>query len=405
MKILAITVGGEPAPVMNAIRSVKPDFCILFASTAPKGGSKRQLLETTEKGPPILEQVGLSEDEFSIVELEDPDDLDLCFQQMVQAMESAAARLSPTQAIADYTGGTKSMAAALVVAALHRGWQLELVTGPRQDLVKVTSGTESAVAVLPSSIRLRELEREAEILFNSHNFAALAGLVEQALQAGNLPSEARNRLQRLLVVTRSFRLWDNFQYKEALEVMRPVASCCPNHAETLARIVGKDVPGYALISDMLGSALRRAQAGLFDDAVLRLYRAVEMLAQIQLRTKHGLDTSALELAKIPEPLRSEFEGRGREKATAGLLDSYRILAAKKDPLGKLFESGWDSRLKDLMGLRNRLLIIHGLEPISKDGWEKAKGITFGFMEEAARALGIKLEPVRFPEFQEVTHWE
>ncbi len=401
MKVLAITVGGEPAPILNAIRSGKPDYVLFLASTSPKGGSKRQLLETTDKGPPIVKEAHLEEGSFEIVDLPDPDDMDMCFQLMIEAMEAATARLSPTRKIADYTGGTKTMSAALVIAALHLGWQLELVTGPRKDTIKVISGTESPVAVMLASVRFYQLEREAEILFDSHDFRALEELLEHGLKTPPpLPSDKRTRVQNFLVLSRAFRLWDNFQYEEALEVIRAVARCCPKHVETLAQIVGKETPSYKLVSDLLGSAMRRAENGLFDDALLRLYRAVEILAQLRLLREYNLDTGEFDPTQIPEPLREEFIGQVKEKgkATAGLLDSYRILDSLCDPLGELFAERWEKRLRELMGYRNRSFLTHGLSPIGEEEWEKAKELAFGFVQEAAEILALDLKPVRFPKF-------
>ena len=404
MKVLAITVGGSPDPIVNAIRSGNPDYVLFFASTSPNGGSKRQLLETTEQGPPITQRADLNDDSFEIIDVPDPDDMDTCFQLMIEAMETATERLSPAQRIADYTGGTKTMSAALVIAALHLGWQLELVTGPRKDTVKVISGTESPVAVMPASVRFYQLEHEAKILFDSHAFRALEDLLENGLKIPPpLPSKKRAWAQNLLVLSRAFRLWDNFQYEEALEVIRPVARCCPSHVETLAQIVGKETPSYKLVSDLIGSAMRRAENGLLDDAVLRLYRAVELLAQIRLLREHGLDTGKLDISKIPVPLRQEFMERATKEGqiSAGLLDSYRILASLDDPLGKLFAEKWEMKLKDLMQYRNKSFLTHGLKPIGKEEWKRAKELALGFIEEAATVSKLKLDPVVFPKFREL----
>lgn len=403
MKLLAITVGGEPAPVLCAIREGKPDFVLFFASTFPNGGSSRLLRERTDKGPPLIEQAGLSSSQFEIVELDDHDDLDTCFRQMTEAMETAAKRLSPQSKVANYTGGTKTMCASLVVAASYLGWKLELVTGPRDNLRTVTPGAESLMAVVSPSIKVSNLEAQAKLLFDASDYAALEELLGQALREWNLPGDERNKITALRTLARAFKLWDNFQYESALEVLRTVANFCPKHVSDLAMIVGKDKPGYKRVSDILGSALRRADQGLYDDAVIRLYRAVEILAQLRLLREHELDTGNLDLDRIPEPLKGELRtrSRGRTPVTAGLFDSYRILAALGDPLGHLFANGWDKRLKNLMLLRNKSLLTHGLRPISRDDWEKAKTITMQFMEAAQECLKASLTPIVFLKWEDI----
>jgi len=73
---------------------------------------------------------------------------------------------------------------------------------------------------------------------------------------------------------------------------------------------------------------------------MRLYRAVELLAQYRLLERHRIDTGDIKPERIPEPIRSELlQRKSGEKITAGLVDSFRVLQALGDPLGELYTLG------------------------------------------------------------------
>jgi CRISPR-associated protein (TIGR02710 family) len=162
------------------------------------------------------------------------------------------------------------------------------------------------------------------------------------------------------------------------------------------------------VEDLVGNALRLAHQKRFEDAILRLYRACELLAQLRLRHEHGLNTGDLDLqnprlSQLPEDLAQLLrERKEREnRAWAGLLESYRILAALGDPLGKVFAEKWGERLKDLLRMRNSLFLTHGLNPVAEAEWERARDLVQGFFSDAFAALNRGFSPVKFPEAKEI----
>ena len=91
----------------------------------------------------------------------------------------------------------------------------------------------------------------------------------------------------------------------------------------------------SLVVDLLNNASRRAEEGKYDDAVARLYRCIELIAQIKLKERFGIDTSDVDLKLIPEEVKDELERKRDEKGRIkiGLSDSYKLLSAFNDELG------------------------------------------------------------------------
>lgn len=175
--LLVLTVGGSCAPVITAIRDYQPDFVCFIVSGGSRGsratvdspgnpcGDSRKI-KCPEcgkevplgdpKGANIVAQTGLGEDKYKILELNEPDDLASCYAQLRPTLAQLRIEHLEWRLLADYTGGTKTMTAALVLAALENGYELSLVKGARADLVKVRNGTEMAALVNVSEVRARQ---------------------------------------------------------------------------------------------------------------------------------------------------------------------------------------------------------------------------------------------------------
>ncbi|MBW4615244.1 MAG: hypothetical protein KME21_18605 [Desmonostoc vinosum HA7617-LM4] len=153
-KILLATVGGSFQPIVTSIRSLKPDRVIFIASDGEKG-SKSQVIgegtpcevrrgtEVIEKLPNIPTQVELGENfqsDRDLILIQNPDDLAECYhlpyKYICQLQEN-----SDNEIFADYTGGTKTLSAALVLAAVDCGIPLYLtIAATRENLVRVERG-------------------------------------------------------------------------------------------------------------------------------------------------------------------------------------------------------------------------------------------------------------------------
>jgi hypothetical protein len=153
-KILLITVGGSFQPIVTAIRSLQPDRVVFIASSGEKGSQSqvigegtpceiRRGAETIAKLPNIPTQVELG-DRFhparDLILIHNPDDLGECYRLPYQCIRNL--QKDPDQEIlADYTGGTKTLSAGLVLAAVDCKISLYLtIANTRDNLIRVEQG-------------------------------------------------------------------------------------------------------------------------------------------------------------------------------------------------------------------------------------------------------------------------
>ncbi|PLZ06299.1 hypothetical protein [Fischerella thermalis] len=152
-KILLVTVGGSFQPIITAIHSLQPDRVIFIASDGEKG-SKSQVIgegtpcevrrgaEVIERLPNIPTQVNLGENfqpERDLILVQNPDNLAECYSKICNCIRKLQQE-SGHQIMADYTGGTKTLSAALVMAAVDCGISLYITIAARDNLVKVERG-------------------------------------------------------------------------------------------------------------------------------------------------------------------------------------------------------------------------------------------------------------------------
>jgi hypothetical protein len=147
-KVLFLTVGGSKDPLETAIKAHKPNHLVLFA---------------TEQSMGIAD--GLAGETYSheVVSIEHPDGLQDCVKAMGQPLERAARERPGCTLVVDYTGGTKTMSAALCYLAIVSDSTITITTGTRFNNRGVTGGEtpvrQAADDLFVEAVALRLPER------------------------------------------------------------------------------------------------------------------------------------------------------------------------------------------------------------------------------------------------------
>lgn len=368
--VLLCTVGGSPEPVLRAISSLKPAYVCFFSTdrdpATKKPGSKQQVVGNSDVG--IAARAGLAPDQFDI-ELVPADDMDAAYLKMRQV---AAKMAEPgRRLVVNYTGGTKTMTAALVCAALERDdTSLQLVSGARPGLDKVQSGTEEVLTASVDRLRLdRAMARHLDA-WQRHAYAEAAeGL--RSIQIGSANPD-RLRLTHARALSGVFALWDNFDHKGAWAKFEPFKDalwqCYPALWSALDALRRERNPDNPLpLWDLWRNAERRAAQGRYDDAVARWYRFVEWTAQWLIRRRCGAETADFPRERLPEGLALEPGADGKVKLA--LTNAWRVVAAcyKEDAPGRFHEAHAND-LHDLLKRRNSSILAHGFNPVTSDDW-------------------------------------
>ena len=416
--ILLCTVGGAHQPILKAIESVSPQYICFFCTDRDpmtrRPGSVRQVTgagnvikakpdDPSSTLPNIPSQAGLNNNQFRC-EIVPADDLDGAYFAMCNAIERLAKQFPDASFIADYTGGTKTMTAALVSAVLERNEvELQLVAGPRPDLSRVQGDTAQAVQASIAGLRLqRAMARHLAAWRRFAYREAAEGLASIRVAANNpgLP-----QLKVLQALSQAFACWDDFDHQGAFNLIGPFAArtseTYPWMLATLKLLRHRTDPKgeSARLYDLWRSAERRAAQGRFDDAVARWYRLMEWTAQWQLLTKLGIETADFPADSLP-PDMDAVPGRDG-KIKIGLWQAW--LAAqhliKGGPIPE-FVGDHESRIRDLLNVRNNSILAHGFRPVSAEDWQHIRLWTedhfLPLLRTLSQAAGLRKELPQLP---------
>ncbi|MDY7021997.1 MAG: TIGR02710 family CRISPR-associated CARF protein [Cyanobacteriota bacterium] len=436
-KILIVTVGGSHQPIVTAIKTVQPDRVIFICSSGSRGSESqvigkgtpcevRRGTEVLDRLPNIPTQVELGDRfqvERDLILIEEPDELSECYSKASLGIQNLQRELPNAQIMADYTGGTKTMSVGLAMAGLDHRVTLYITTGNRTNIIKVDRGELTAQASIAPVIVQRTIEQFIPVVLQQYNYPAAIAELKRLLQSMALPADIKRRIQDLYACCSGLDAWDRFEHQEALELLqnqmkrseiqplgiflRRVMSSRGKIDEQFDSSEGTKGHGYEIIEDLLLNAERRATQERYDDAVGRLYRALELLAQIRLLTAYEIKTGDVYPQKLPESLREEYEKMRspvKGKIQLALRNSYELLSKlTDDPLGQLYRAN-ANRIINALETRNNSLFAHGFKPITASDYQKVSDIVVGFIQDGIESVVTnqgKFKVSQFPKILDI----
>lgn len=406
MKILFATVGGSHKPILQAVRQLSPDHIVFVCSDGTMSseemitGKNKVIKENRDDPKPTLPniptQLGLDETNFHVIKIP-PDDLDAA----VQGIEQEIANYDENnELIADYTGGTKTMTAAMVLASLDHKIRLYLVKGARTDLEKVVDGTQCCTRAVVDRVRFnREFENNMRAW---QQFAY--GAASRGLSSMQIPADSAVQEHFIMAKTLSdaFDAWDRFDHTTARNLLLAFRTQTARHFSlyfnALDTLCAKHEPTKtegAQIHDLWLNAGRCASVSRYDDAVSRVYRMIEWVAQWVLKSRCKVDTSDLPENFIPKNVRIFPNHKG--KFQAPLHQAWALVENKTTgPLCEFIQANATDMLT-VLGIRNGSILAHGFEPITQQKWKTVETwaqekLLPAFREELKRTGLKKLSP-------------
>lgn len=366
-KALLISVGESPEPVIDTIHGLRPDCLCFFASEEARAMINNDIIPKLRERPPWMAEIVTG----------DANDLLACYKAITGKWEELQKnwRLEPGDWTVDYTGGTKPMVAALVLATMDDS------SGYRHAGRQINPWDELAI---------RE-RHEAAILFGRGRYSQTAEIFSHL--ANRVSGGEKHLYKALADIAEGYGLWDTFQYKQAWEKIKPaqkslematvfggppgLKAFTAKLRESLAFLekLAMGMPGIRQehFLDLMANARRRAVLERrYDDALAHLCRALEAYGQIRLASL-GINTSDVQPEQLPQEVRSEFAGKYLDnvdnRVRLPLYGSYKVLELFKDPAGLAFFELWP-QIKLLLDSRNKTILSYGLEPVKRERFEE-----------------------------------
>ena len=416
MKALVITVGVGTGPNKEeATKSLSHGIAISICENNPDRvffiASKESKEITIPLVLKILEEEFKVRKDYEIVEIKDEDDLNECFETVLNTIKKA--KQEGYRVTVDFTSGTKSMSAGSVLAAIQELTKISYTSGKRVG-GKVVSGTEIIRISSPWKPIVENQLNFLSKLFNKYQFIACKEVINDIRKIVEDP-EVINKLKKYELICEGYYYWDTFAHEKAKENLLKEESIPSENKEFLGKLSSTEEKEPFFISDLLNNSKRRAIEGKYDDALARLYRVIELIAQYILKKKYNIDTSNVELDKIIEKISSkitkeeidkikvklEKEKDKDGKIKIGMQKSYELLYFFNDPLGIEFNN--NKKLQDYLKKRNESILAHGIKPITKEEYETLYEEVKKIASIAVKNFDELMKKCEFPKFETINH--
>ena len=409
-RALLVSVGGSPNPILHSIHHHRPDHVWFFCSG-----------DTLEQAEKIFKEIARDAGSWSptpeFFKVDRFEELGPCYSTLRSLIPSLLEKwgVPARNVIIDYTGGTKTMSAALVLAAVELFDHFSYIGGEQRDKggVGITLDGKERVHYQQNpwaSLAIREVERAVE-LWKAAHFDAAADVLSHA--AARVPQP--RLFEAVSSVARGLAARHRLDFREANALLGPAARSLPNlldgksdygllsfveHTAKLCGLCSKPSSDsqQTLLDELLDNTLRTAAQHRFEDAAARLYRCMEMQLQIWLEQKtKGLFKHGA-CKKIPAPWPPELQvlsnlpehrHGGIKLGLEAIIDALHKLQDER--VAGMVEDlkSNNPRLRDVAQTRNNGILAHGTSAVGPEGFANFKAV-------AAEFFGFDLERERNP---------
>ncbi len=302
----------------------------------------------------------------------------------------------------DLSRGKRVMTAAAAIVGDFFGCDLLYIdTKWMEDFRRGEPGTEILVKVDNPLSLFGDLEKQhANLLFNNSEFEAAHKLFDIIREKVSDPRDFEVKS----LLSQSYAFWDTLNYGQAYYLLKRAAERISlyniseinsNHIKLnleslkiLERATGlgflellkdENLTMHLLI-DILSNALRRAEQNRYEDAILRFYRAIELVSQHRL-AKFDIDTKSVDAGKLKDyekkfsEINESFYGQGKSipKQTA-LMDGHILLFCMQDEPWKGKTADDLREILECTQLRDNSIVAHGIKLIDKTTYEKFRKV-------------------------------
>lgn len=400
-KALILSVGMSVESEIFAIKEINPGW-VAFVCTH---GSRKKLDE-------IVEQTGLQPSQYQTFEVTD-DALKIgdLVAQAHAAYQWVREKVGPKGEVTiNPTAGRKWMSTGMTLFAGQTVAKIVYVD------VDFKGGKP-----VPETMRIVRLgnpddstgflkAQEPVVLFNRGDFE---GAVQGFAQLQPTLAAPRRLYSGLRDVSAALVVWERFEHyakkkrhkslfsavkevkEAALELNMTDLVQWSGEVETLARRIERvqqgDKPSLDAVADLYHNAQRKLRQGRYEDAVARLYRALEAIAQWMLHQKN-VNSSKVDWSMIPEEAQVCFRNNQSDNSRPlttklGLMDSFALARALGCKGVEDFFNDQGFCLRNEIEIRNQSILAHGWTPVEKKRAEKFRDA----VREVLLQLGADLE--------------
>lgn len=243
------------------------------------------------------------------------------------------------------------------------------------------------------------------ILFNNHDYDSMINMI-------SLMNFKKNEEKKLIAVINFYKDWDLFEYDTMIkydyhglpDVFQPINEKHLENLRTLKKICS-EYKEYRLVIDLINNAKRRNEEGKYNEAIIQLYRALELATQIKLKKVYKIETDNVNLNRLEElKINKHFIEYLKNFTNSynnihlSLKEQLYILKGLKDPMGKFYWNNQDL-FTDIIEMRHSSLLVHGNTNITVIQYQEYEYLVKEFVSKLNKNIKKGIKNTEFPKFE------
>ncbi|ALT68971.1 TIGR02710 family CRISPR-associated CARF protein [Methanobrevibacter millerae] len=411
-RILFMTVGtgGKEVKILvdglfKCITQTKATYVVFFTSDSSKNTVnliKEKYLKEKNKELDFSHCINFND--------KDVDNFDIIFESFKNELLKFN---DEYEVIINYTSGTKTMTMTAALISTLYNKELVAITGERysngENKNLIIEGTEKIDYLNLYKYHDIILIRKLKELFNNHRFES-GEIILGDITGLNINKKAYLKLFKFYYffdIVNFKEAFNNFDYQLFKINFPKFSGQLELNKDSLDIILGnksceKTIKDLYILASIINNAKRRAEEKKYDDAIARLYNSFEFIAQSKLKNEYEIDSSdvdikILENYSIPKKHMDKYK-RMKGKIKLSLERDYRLLNQLNDPLGKYYMNHI-SHIRKILDTRNHSILAHGINPQTKNNYDKFHDLVFEFIDLFCDDFEIYLEKTKFPKFE------
>lgn len=243
------------------------------------------------------------------------------------------------------------------------------------------------------------------ILFNNHDYDSMINMI-------SLMNFKNNEEKKLIAVINFYKDWDLFEYDTMIkydyhglpDVFQPINEKHLENLRTLKKICS-EYKEYRLVIDLINNAKRRNEEGKYNEAIIQLYRALELATQIKLKKVYKIETDNVNLNRLEElKINKHFIEYLKNFTNSynnihlSLKEQLYILKGLKDPMGKFYWNNQDL-FTDIIEMRHSSLLVHGNTNITVIQYQEYEYLVKEFVSKINKNIKKCIKNTEFPKFE------
>lgn len=264
-----------------------------------------------------------------------------------------------SEILIDYTFGSNKLTTVAIIIAKLYGLKIR----QRKQLEDTTKISRFDVVEEKNMGSIMYIIKK---LFNNYDFVIAKELLEEKYTS---PTVVKQMFSQIIEL---YLKWDSFEYVEGdytnlIEFFNNLEQL-PKNIESLKILTDKNNELFNTyrIADLINNSKRRIEEKKYDDAIIRLYRTLELIAEVELYEKYGIkknDVHINELKKLnieKKAIQTIIDRLDYKypKYNLSLTSSFFLLQKLYDDVGKHYYHNKDS-YQQLFQKRNISVLVHG----------------------------------------------